>query len=128
MTTTLTCPRCGASFETKAVTNTRCRHCRKVVQIPRSADSTTVTPSRLDVDTPRPTTEPDLTVPNVAPDGPPLVLVVALGAALVVAIAVAVARQMRRTSTRHALPLVRVKPATSGPRAEQPANPSPSAS
>ena len=29
----LTCPACGLSFETTATTNTRCRHCRKVVNI-----------------------------------------------------------------------------------------------
>lgn len=29
----LTCPACGLSFETTATTNTRCRRCRKVVNI-----------------------------------------------------------------------------------------------
>lgn len=36
--TTVTCPRCGLAFETAAVTNTRCRRCRTVVQVgPRRA-------------------------------------------------------------------------------------------
>lgn len=35
MPTTLTCPKCGASFETTATTNTRCRSCRHVVNVPR---------------------------------------------------------------------------------------------
>ncbi len=39
VTTVLTCPRCGATFSTEAVTNTRCRQCRKVVAVPRSTDS-----------------------------------------------------------------------------------------
>jgi len=30
---TVTCPACGLSFETAATTNTRCRRCRKVVNI-----------------------------------------------------------------------------------------------
>ena len=30
---TITCPTCGLSFETSATTNTRCRRCRKVVNI-----------------------------------------------------------------------------------------------
>ena len=30
------CPSCGFSFETQAVTNTRCRRCRKVVRVGRS--------------------------------------------------------------------------------------------
>jgi hypothetical protein len=30
---TVTCPACGLSFETTASTNTRCRRCRKVVNI-----------------------------------------------------------------------------------------------
>lgn len=34
--TTATCPACGLSFETTATTNTRCRRCRKVVNIGRS--------------------------------------------------------------------------------------------
>lgn len=29
----LTCPACGLSFETQASTNTRCRRCRKVINI-----------------------------------------------------------------------------------------------
>jgi DNA-directed RNA polymerase subunit RPC12/RpoP len=29
----LTCPDCGLTFETQATTNTRCRRCRKVVNI-----------------------------------------------------------------------------------------------
>ncbi|MGA3354797.1 MAG: hypothetical protein ABSD85_16690 [Acidimicrobiales bacterium] len=35
--TTITCKRCGCSFETEATTNTRCRHCRTVVRVPSSA-------------------------------------------------------------------------------------------
>ncbi|MDA8300240.1 MAG: hypothetical protein M0005_01550 [Actinomycetota bacterium] len=31
--TVVTCPACGLSFETAATTNTRCRRCRKVVNI-----------------------------------------------------------------------------------------------
>jgi hypothetical protein len=31
--TSITCPACGLSFETAATTNTRCRRCRKVVNI-----------------------------------------------------------------------------------------------
>jgi hypothetical protein len=30
------CPSCGLSFETAATTNTRCRRCRKVVNIGRT--------------------------------------------------------------------------------------------
>jgi hypothetical protein len=29
----VTCPVCGLTFETQATTNTRCRHCRKVINI-----------------------------------------------------------------------------------------------
>jgi DNA-directed RNA polymerase subunit RPC12/RpoP len=29
----LTCPACGLTFETEATTNTRCRRCRKVINI-----------------------------------------------------------------------------------------------
>ena len=29
----LTCPTCGLNFETQATTNTRCRRCRKVINI-----------------------------------------------------------------------------------------------
>jgi hypothetical protein len=35
--TTITCKRCGCSFETKATTNTRCRSCRAVVRVPAAA-------------------------------------------------------------------------------------------
>jgi hypothetical protein len=35
----LTCPACGLTFETHATTNTRCRRCRKVVNVRRSAAS-----------------------------------------------------------------------------------------
>jgi|GEM_PF-2165507 hypothetical protein len=35
--TTITCKRCGCSFETEATTNTRCRRCRTVVRVPASA-------------------------------------------------------------------------------------------
>ncbi len=35
--TTITCKRCGCSFETAATTNTRCRRCRTVVRVPASA-------------------------------------------------------------------------------------------
>ncbi len=35
--TTLTCKRCGLSFETEATTNTRCRRCRAVVRVPVAA-------------------------------------------------------------------------------------------
>jgi hypothetical protein len=35
--TTITCKRCGLSFETEATTNTRCRRCRAVVRVPASA-------------------------------------------------------------------------------------------
>jgi hypothetical protein len=31
---TITCKRCGCSFETEATTNTRCRRCRTVVRVP----------------------------------------------------------------------------------------------
>lgn len=34
---TITCPRCGVAFETRTTTNTRCRRCRYVVRIGRSA-------------------------------------------------------------------------------------------
>lgn len=34
--TTVTCGRCGHSFETQARTNTRCRRCRTVVHVGRS--------------------------------------------------------------------------------------------
>lgn len=34
---TLTCKRCGFSFETEATTNTRCRRCRAVVRVPTAA-------------------------------------------------------------------------------------------
>jgi len=98
MTTTLTCPRCGGSFETKAVTNTRCRQCRKVVQVPRSVDSTTSASSPSDIDIPSLPPEPDLlvTATNAAPDGTPYAVAVALGAVLVVALAIAVIRKARR--------------------------------
>lgn len=33
--TSVTCPKCGLTFETRAVTNTRCRRCRYVVNIGR---------------------------------------------------------------------------------------------
>lgn len=33
--TQLTCPKCGTSFETEARTNTRCRRCKHVVNVPR---------------------------------------------------------------------------------------------
>lgn len=36
---TITCPRCGLVFETNAVTNTRCRRCRHVVNIGRRSRS-----------------------------------------------------------------------------------------
>lgn len=35
--TTISCKRCGLSFETEAVTNTRCRRCRTVVRVPTAA-------------------------------------------------------------------------------------------
>ena len=35
--TTVTCKRCGLSFETEATTNTRCRRCKTVVRVPASA-------------------------------------------------------------------------------------------
>jgi hypothetical protein len=35
--TTVTCKRCGCSFETEATTNTRCRRCRTVVRVPAAA-------------------------------------------------------------------------------------------
>jgi predicted Zn-ribbon and HTH transcriptional regulator len=35
--TTITCKRCGLSFETAATTNTRCRRCRTVVRVPAAA-------------------------------------------------------------------------------------------
>ena len=35
--TTITCKRCGFSFETEAMTNTRCRRCRTVVRVPAAA-------------------------------------------------------------------------------------------
>ena len=35
--TTITCKRCGFSFETEATTNTRCRSCRAVVRVSASA-------------------------------------------------------------------------------------------
>ena len=35
--TTITCKRCGCSFETEATTNTRCRSCRTVVRVPAAA-------------------------------------------------------------------------------------------
>jgi hypothetical protein len=37
VTTTITCKRCGLSFETEATTNTRCRSCRAVVRVPAAA-------------------------------------------------------------------------------------------
>ncbi len=37
VTTTITCRRCGLSFETEATTNTRCRRCRAVVRVPVAA-------------------------------------------------------------------------------------------
>ncbi|MHB1781823.1 MAG: TFIIB-type zinc ribbon-containing protein [Acidimicrobiales bacterium] len=37
--TTLTCPKCGTTFETSATTNTRCRSCRHVVNVPRGGSS-----------------------------------------------------------------------------------------
>jgi hypothetical protein len=37
VTTTITCKRCGHSFETEATTNTRCRNCRAVVRVPAAA-------------------------------------------------------------------------------------------
>jgi hypothetical protein len=36
---TITCKRCGCSFETEATTNTRCRRCRTVVRVPVAARS-----------------------------------------------------------------------------------------
>lgn len=30
---TISCPRCGFAFETRATTNTRCRRCRYVVRV-----------------------------------------------------------------------------------------------
>jgi len=38
--TTITCKRCGFSFETEATTNTRCRRCKTVVRVPAAARST----------------------------------------------------------------------------------------
>jgi hypothetical protein len=35
--TTITCKRCGLSFQTEATTNTRCRSCRAVVRVPAAA-------------------------------------------------------------------------------------------
>jgi hypothetical protein len=35
--TTITCKRCGCSFETEATTNTRCRRCRAVVRVQTAA-------------------------------------------------------------------------------------------
>jgi hypothetical protein len=35
--TTITCKRCGLSFQTQATTNTRCRRCRAVVRVPAAA-------------------------------------------------------------------------------------------
>ena len=37
VTATVTCKRCGLSFETEATTNTRCRSCRAVVRVPAVA-------------------------------------------------------------------------------------------
>lgn len=39
MAITITCPRCGHQFSTEARTNTRCRQCRTVVNIGRSASA-----------------------------------------------------------------------------------------
>lgn len=38
--TSVTCPRCYSTFETAAVTNTRCRNCRHVVNIGRRRGGT----------------------------------------------------------------------------------------
>jgi DNA-directed RNA polymerase subunit RPC12/RpoP len=43
----ITCPRCGHTFETAARTNTRCRRCRHVVNVGRSS---TVSPSYPETD------------------------------------------------------------------------------
>jgi hypothetical protein len=44
--TTITCKRCGFSFETEATTNTRCRRCRGVVRVPAAARSPSGSGSR----------------------------------------------------------------------------------
>jgi hypothetical protein len=42
---TITCPGCGFEFETSAVTNTRCRRCRKVVNIGRTRRTQSTNPA-----------------------------------------------------------------------------------
>lgn len=37
---TVTCPRCGLAFETRATTNTRCRRCKAVVRVGTSTRRT----------------------------------------------------------------------------------------
>lgn len=52
MSFTITCPACGLTFETQATTNTRCRRCRKVVNIGRSATSAGGSSDRLPASAP----------------------------------------------------------------------------
>lgn len=44
--TTITCPRCGTSFETAARTNTRCRSCKTVVRVAASERRAAEPPER----------------------------------------------------------------------------------
>jgi len=46
VTSTISCPKCGTTFETSARTNTRCRSCRYVCNIPRSGSGTHPVPAR----------------------------------------------------------------------------------
>jgi hypothetical protein len=50
---TLTCKRCGLSFETRATTNTRCRSCKTVVQVPAAARLSNGS-GRSDIERPQP--------------------------------------------------------------------------
>ncbi len=122
MTTTLTCPRCSTSFETEAVTDTRCRHCRTVVRVPRSVDSTTGAPSpstpRAPVQVPDPE---DIEAADAGPDFPPPAVVVLLGGAILVALVVRAFRRARRPSPGWARPSVAIRPVVTNPDTYDPA-------
>lgn len=56
---TITCPRCGLDFETRATTNTRCRRCRHVVRVGRSPAR--AAPRQLEESTPDDVTDDEPT-------------------------------------------------------------------
>jgi hypothetical protein len=83
----VTCPRCGTTFDTAAITNTRCRRCRYVVNIGRQPRSS---PSTVGASTPSPSAPGLTSAPASFDDETPGGSPVLVGAALTGAGALAI--------------------------------------